>query len=61
MDDFIDDSDMPPEDISNLIGQMFGYNKRKYANEESEDECMESSVEQQMREEARSLRLGKFY
>jgi protein SPT2 len=61
MDDFIDDSDVPAEDISNMIGQLFGYNKRKFANEDSDDDCMESSVEQQMREEARTLRLGQFY
>jgi hypothetical protein len=59
MDDFIDDSDVPGEDISSVIGQIFGYNKRKYTNEESDDECMESSVHEQWREEQRSLRIGK--
>jgi len=60
MDDFIDDSEVPHDDISSVIGQIFGYNKRKYVNEESDDDdCMESSVAQQMFEEARTARLGK--
>ncbi|CAL8079342.1 unnamed protein product [Orchesella dallaii] len=58
MDDFIDDSELDPGNISAIIGQMFNYDRRKYAYEESDDECMESSVAQQMREEQRSLRIG---
>lgn len=59
MDDFIDDTDagVPPE-ISDLIGSMFRYNKRKHINDYDDDECMESNFDEQMREEARSARLG---
>ena len=30
MDDFIDDSDANPAQISSIIGKMFGYDRRKY-------------------------------
>ncbi|ODM93838.1 Protein SPT2 [Orchesella cincta] len=58
MDDFIDDSELDTGNISAIIGQMFNYDRRKYVYEDSDDECMESSVAQQMREEQRSLRIG---
>lgn len=58
MDDFIDDSDVHPSEISKMIGEMFKYNKRQYADEESDDEAMESNFFEQQREEARSLRIG---
>jgi len=59
MDDFIDDSELDTGNNSAIIGQMFNYDRRKYVYEDSDDECMEPSVAQQMREESRSLRIGK--
>jgi protein SPT2 len=57
MDDFIDDSDVNPSQISDLIRNITGYDKHKYK-DTSDDECMESNVWQQMREEQKSLRIG---
>ncbi len=58
MDDFIDDSEMDLGNISAEISKIFKYDRRKYMYDESDDECMESSVAQQMREEQMSLRAG---
>jgi len=57
MDDFIDDSDLNGGNISDIIRQITGYDKRRYE-DGSDDECMESSAYEQMREESRSLRIG---
>lgn len=61
MDDFIDDSEIDCGNISAEISRIFNYDRRRYVynDEESDDECMESSVAQQMREENRTLRIGK--
>lgn len=61
MDDFIDDSEVDMDTISTEISKIFGYDRRRYVYaDESDDECMESSVAQQMLEEKRSLRIGMF-
>jgi protein SPT2 len=57
MDDFIDDSDLNGGNISDIIRKITGYDKRRYQ-DGSDDECMESSAYEQMREESRSLRIG---
>lgn len=56
MDDFIDDT---PQDIdySKHIREIFGYDKNMFEDDE-DDEAMESSYAQQMKEEVRSARIG---
>uniref|UniRef100_A0A1B6BXM4 Protein SPT2 homolog n=1 Tax=Clastoptera arizonana TaxID=38151 RepID=A0A1B6BXM4_9HEMI len=59
MDDFIDDNTEDQADYSKYISEIFGYDKsRRYANIEEDDECMESSFAQQMREDIRSTKIG---
>lgn len=58
MDDFIDDSECDPNNISDMIRKITGYDKSKYRPADEEDECMETSAYDQMREESRSLRIG---
>lgn len=58
MDDFIDDSEMDMGDISAEIGKLFNYDKRRFMDEDSDDDIMESSVAEQILEEQRSLRIG---
>ena len=59
MDDFIDDSDAKI-DVSAEIQKMFGYNRHKYRDEDFDDRSMENnSFASQMKEEARSAKLGR--
>ncbi|XP_074659969.1 uncharacterized protein LOC141912579 [Tubulanus polymorphus] len=59
-DSFIDDGPIGgQEDISSVIKQIFKYDKRKYRDEDEDLSCMEASFAQQMKEEARSARLGR--
>lgn len=60
MEDFIDDSDIGGTSISDMIRSITGYDKRRYK-DDSDDECMETSAWEQMREERRSLKIGKFH
>ncbi|XP_055371067.1 protein SPT2 homolog [Condylostylus longicornis] len=60
MDDFIDDG---PEETygggySKYIKEIFGYDKSRYRDEEFDDNEMESSFAQQMREETISRKIG---
>ena len=59
-DDFIDDSEAT-FNVSAEIGKIFGYDKRKYAGiDEEDDRSMEvNSYASVMKEEARSARIGK--
>uniref|UniRef100_A0A182XEP0 Protein SPT2 homolog n=1 Tax=Anopheles quadriannulatus TaxID=34691 RepID=A0A182XEP0_ANOQN len=59
MDDFIDDGDCE-EDYSSAIKEIFGYDKSRYRHEayDDEDDNMESSYAQQMREEYISKKIG---
>ncbi|KAK7099263.1 hypothetical protein V1264_003430 [Littorina saxatilis] len=60
MDDFIDDDgedDMAT--VSGTIQQLFGYDKRRYRDEDDDDRNMEVGFSQLMKEEARSARLGR--
>ncbi|KAM7323091.1 protein SPT2 homolog [Alexandromys fortis] len=60
MDDFIEDEGDPQEDISKHIREIFGYDRRKYKDESDYAlRNMESSWQEQQKEEAKSLRLGK--
>ena len=61
MDDFIDDSEANPSQISAMIGQMFGYDRRKFRNEDDfDDRSMENNkFSAIMKEEARSARIGR--
>lgn len=60
MDDFIDDG--PQEDFSNdyskYISEIFGYDKSKYKYADDDDDNMESTFAQQMREEVISTKIG---
>jgi len=61
MDDFIDDVPVgdDDEDYSKHIREIFGYDKRKYAELDLDDDAlMESSFARQMQEEAYSTRVG---
>ncbi|CAG0916386.1 unnamed protein product [Notodromas monacha] len=60
MDDFIDDGPLDDGmDVSTEIGRLFGYDRRKYANlDDDDDECMEASYSDQMKEEFRSTKAG---
>lgn len=59
MEDFIDDGDQDPDEISKHIREIFGYDKNKYKDESDYAlKFMESSWKDQQKEEARSLRLG---
>ncbi|XP_044749775.1 protein SPT2 homolog [Coccinella septempunctata] len=59
MDDFIDDGPEEEEDYSKYIREIFGYNKSKYVEvDEEDDDIMESSFSQQMKEEQISTKLG---
>ena len=58
MDDFIDDSDARV-DISAEIRGIFGYDKRKYKDEDFDDRSMENnSFASVMKEEVRSAKIG---
>ncbi|XP_059121062.1 protein SPT2 homolog [Peromyscus eremicus] len=59
MDDFIEDGGEPQEEISKHIRDIFGYDRTKYKDESDYAlRYMESSWEEQQKEEARSIRLG---
>ncbi|KAI9555841.1 hypothetical protein GHT06_018358 [Daphnia sinensis] len=59
LDDFIDDGPDDTEDYSKHIQDIFGYNRNRYRIEsDDEDECMESSFAQQMKEECISTKIG---
>ena len=59
MDDFIDDSEAK-FDISAEIRGIFGYDRRRFRDEEPfDDRAMESNFASQMREEAVSARIGR--
>uniref|UniRef100_A0A182MDR1 Protein SPT2 homolog n=1 Tax=Anopheles culicifacies TaxID=139723 RepID=A0A182MDR1_9DIPT len=59
MDDFIDDDECE-EDYSSAIKDIFGYDKSRYRDEyyDEDDDNMESSYAQQMREEYISKKIG---
>ncbi|KAH8289439.1 hypothetical protein KR054_005173 [Drosophila jambulina] len=57
LDDFIDDGDCE-EDISSHIRSIFGYDKRRYRDQDDDDRDMESSFAQMQREEFISKKLG---
>ena len=57
MDDFIDD-DEAEMDYSSEIRNIFGYDKRRYRDEDFDDREMESNFAQQMREEYISKKIG---
>ncbi|XP_053660318.1 protein SPT2 homolog [Anopheles marshallii] len=59
MDDFIDDDDCE-EDYSSAIKDIFGYDKSRYRDDcyDDDDDNMESSYAQQMREEYISKKIG---
>ncbi|XP_022900928.2 protein SPT2 homolog [Onthophagus taurus] len=60
MDDFIDDGPDEEQDYSSIIGQIFGYDKRRYKQYDDDDDTdnMESTFAQQMREECISTKIG---
>ncbi|KAK6192746.1 hypothetical protein SNE40_004168 [Patella caerulea] len=58
LDDFIDDGDDGAADYSSAIRQIFGYDKRRFRDEEDDVDNMESSFSACMKEEAKSARLG---
>jgi protein SPT2 len=60
MDDFIDDSDAKI-DVSAQIRNIFGYDRRKFRDEDDfDDRSMETNrFSDVMKEEARSARIGK--
>jgi len=59
LDDFIDDSDCKV-DISKEIRSIFGYDKRRYKDEDFDDRSMENNkFSSIMMEEARSARIGR--
>merc|ERR1712025_162233 len=59
MDDFIDDTDAKV-DISAEIRNIFGYDKRRYKDEDFDDRSMENNkFSSIMMEEARSARIGR--
>ena len=60
MDDFIDDSEANPAQISSIIGNLFGYNRHKYRDDDFDDREMENNkFSSIMKEEARSARIGR--
>lgn len=61
MDDFIDDGPEESEDYSKYISEIFGYDKSKYRYAEDDDDNMESSFSQQLKEEYISTKIGKFF
>ncbi|XP_076435237.1 uncharacterized protein LOC143275059 [Babylonia areolata] len=59
MDDFIDDGEVEDAGaVSKMIQQMFGYDRRKFRDEDDDDRNMEVGFSQVMKEEARSARIG---
>ena len=59
MDDFIDDSDAKI-DVSAEISKLFGYDRRKYRDEDFDDRSMENNrFADIMKEEARSAKIGR--
>jgi len=59
MDDFIDDSDAKI-DVSAEISKLFGYDRRKYRDDDFDDRQMENNrFSDIMKEEARSARIGR--
>lgn len=59
MDNFIDDGPMTDGlDYSKHIREIFGYDRRKFVGMDDEEEALESSYAQQMKEEVRSARIG---
>merc|ERR1719209_1279421 len=59
LDDFIDDSDAKI-DVSKEIRSIFGYDKRKYRDEDFDDRSMENNkFSSIMMEEARNARIGR--
>ncbi|CAK9302327.1 unnamed protein product [Gordionus sp. m RMFG-2023] len=61
-DSFVDDNTIDDEygNYSDHIKAIFGYDKKRYANEIEIDDVRETSFKDQMKEEARSTRIGKF-
>ncbi|XP_064634650.1 protein SPT2 homolog [Lineus longissimus] len=61
LDNFIDDGPVEGQaGVSKYIREIFGYDKRKFRNERIDDiDNMETNFASQMKEEARSTRLGK--
>ncbi|RWS25386.1 protein SPT2-like protein, partial [Leptotrombidium deliense] len=60
MREFIDDGDyedVVDDDYSKYIREIFGYDKRKYVDED-DDDIMEANFEQQQKEELRSAKIG---
>ncbi|XP_013412131.1 protein SPT2 homolog [Lingula anatina] len=57
-DDFIDDGPMEQNSVSKYIKEIFGYDKRKYRDEDDDVSNMEANFHDIMKEESRSLRLG---
>lgn len=60
LDDFIDDGDCE-EDISLHIRNIFGYDRRRYRDQDDDDRGMESSFAQMQREEFISKKLGEYF
>ncbi|ESP02420.1 hypothetical protein LOTGIDRAFT_172077 [Lottia gigantea] len=58
LDDFIDDGEDETADYSSAIRQIFGYDKRRFRDEDDDIDNMESNFASCMKEEARSARLG---
>lgn len=61
LDDFIDDSPLDENiDVSSQIQEIFRYNKKRFEDEDydDDDEAMESTFVEQMKEECRSARIG---
>jgi len=59
MDDFIDDTE-DRTDISKEIRNIFGYDKRRYKDEDFDDRSMENNkFSSIMMEEARSAKIGR--
>lgn len=60
MDDFIDDGPEEAEDYSKYISEIFGYDKSKYRHVDDDDDNMESSFSQQLKEEYISTKIGMY-
>ncbi|XP_064480775.1 protein SPT2 homolog [Ornithodoros turicata] len=59
LDGFIDDGPTSEGlDYSEHIREIFGYDRRKFADFDDDEEALESSYAQQMKEEVRSARIG---
>ncbi|PNF27043.1 hypothetical protein B7P43_G10415 [Cryptotermes secundus] len=59
LDDFIDDGPDESEDVSKHIKEIFGYDRSRYREmDDDDDECMESSFSQQLKEEFVSTKMG---